>query len=301
MREPDYFPAGPRLFPRWPIWRPDWALALLAITLAILFLPKVLSAALVFLRPGGARAFGGATRFLLSVVLEFLASSLFAPIRMLFHTKFVLTNLVGRVVVWRSPPRGDHETTWREAIRHHGLDTLFATAWGAGIYWLNPQYFWWLTPIVGALVLSVPAVRAHEPRPVRRRRAPRRIVRHAGRGRRRRRSCSSSKPPSPRRNAAMQGSPHRSATASCGRSSTLTSTRSTFGSSASRVPRSPRSRERRLVLAERLLAEGPEALRDRDRKALLLDARRIEELHRQVWELPSMEQARPWGRPGSGP
>ena len=47
----------------------------------------------------------------MSVVLEFLASSLFAPIRMLFHTKFVLTNLIGRIVVWRSPPRGEHETS----------------------------------------------------------------------------------------------------------------------------------------------------------------------------------------------
>ena len=59
--------------------------------------------------------------------------------------------------------------------------------------------------------------------------------------------------------------------------------------------------ERRLVLVERALAEGPAALQDRERKILLLDARRFEELHRNVWELPSAEQTRPWGRPGVPP
>ena len=63
LREPDYFPSGPSLFPQWPIWRPDWAIALFTVTLAILFLPKMLSAVLVFFR-GDARRFGGVIRFL---------------------------------------------------------------------------------------------------------------------------------------------------------------------------------------------------------------------------------------------
>jgi membrane glycosyltransferase len=300
VREPDYFPAGPSLFPRWPIWRPDWALALLTITLAILFVPKVLSAALVFLRPGGARAFGGATRFLLSVVLEFVASSLFAPIRMLFHTKFVLTNLVGRVVLWRSPPRGDQETTWREAIRRHGLATLFATAWGAGIYWLNPQYARWLAPIVGALIVSVP-VSVFMSR-----------VRFGAAARRSGLFVTPEEAVPPpelleleaavaaaqRRDAGL-AAPERDGFVRAVVDPYLNALHLWF----LRKPRSskPSIAQQRLVLVERLLAEGPEALRDRDRKALLLDARRFEELHRQVWELPSAEQARPWGRPGSGP
>ncbi|MGH7803972.1 MAG: glucans biosynthesis glucosyltransferase MdoH, partial [Candidatus Binatia bacterium] len=156
VTEPDYFPEeGPSLFPQWPIWRPDWAYSLLTITFAILFVPKVLSVILVMMR-GQGRLFGGWLRFLTSIVLEFVASSLFAPIRMVFHTKFVLTNLLGRVVAWRSPPRGVHETSWSEALRHHLGATLLASAWGAGVYWMNPDYFWWLTPIVGALILSVP-------------------------------------------------------------------------------------------------------------------------------------------------
>src|SRR5947208_14503217 len=47
LREPNYFPSGPSLFPEWPIWRPNWARALLAVTGMILFLPKLLSVALI--------------------------------------------------------------------------------------------------------------------------------------------------------------------------------------------------------------------------------------------------------------
>src|SRR5262249_45123640 len=51
---------------------------------------------------------------------------------------------------------GDDETTWGQAVSHHGFDWLVATAWGATLFWLNPHYFWWVTPIIGALVLAVP-------------------------------------------------------------------------------------------------------------------------------------------------
>jgi len=155
VREPEYFPAGRSLFPEWPVWRPGWAIALLAVTGTILFLPKILSIALILVR-GRRRDYGGFIRLLTSVLLEFLLSALFAPIRMVFHARFVFSNLLGRTVSWRSQTREDSETTWGEALRYHGVDTLWATAWALGVHSLNPQYFWWLTPIVSALILSVP-------------------------------------------------------------------------------------------------------------------------------------------------
>ena len=36
LKAPEYFPHGRSLFPEWPIWRPDWAIALLAVTGPIL-------------------------------------------------------------------------------------------------------------------------------------------------------------------------------------------------------------------------------------------------------------------------
>jgi hypothetical protein len=39
----------------------------------------------------------------------------------------------------------------------------------------------------------------------------------------------------------------------------------------------------------------------RERRIVLLDSPAIDELHRRVWELPSDERARAWGRPGRTP
>ena len=129
----------------------------MAVTGMILFLPKVLSIVLIAVKGRrSTRAYGGVIRLTLSVVLEILLSSLLAPIRMVFHSRFVLQNLIGRTVTWGSQEREDAETRWREAIRYHGLDTIFASAWGIGLYWLNPSYFWWVTPIITALILSIP-------------------------------------------------------------------------------------------------------------------------------------------------
>src|SRR5439155_1196865 len=122
----------------------------------ILFLPKILSVVLIVLKRRSARAFGGVLRLSLGVLLEILLSSLLAPIRMVFHSRFVLLNLVGRTVGWGPQGREEITTSWREALRHHGLDSLFASAWGAGLFWLSPGYFWWVTPVIGALILSVP-------------------------------------------------------------------------------------------------------------------------------------------------
>src|SRR5262249_27238572 len=134
FHEPEYFPHGRSLFPEWPVWRPDWALYLMAVARVILFLPEVLSVALVIFKGRNAGGYGGGFRLSLSVWLEILLSSLLAPIRMVFHSRFVLQNLLGRTVAWRSQGREDAETRWREALRHHGLDTVFASAWGFSLY-----------------------------------------------------------------------------------------------------------------------------------------------------------------------
>src|SRR5262245_38263860 len=155
LLEPDYFPHGPSLFPEWPIWRPDWAIALMGVIGMILFLPKLLSVALIALGRRS-RGYGGVVRLAVSVVLEVMTSSVLAPIRMVFHSRYVLLNLLGRTVGWKSQGRDDAETSWREAFRHHAGDSLFASAWGGALYWLNPDFFWWTTPIIGALLLSIP-------------------------------------------------------------------------------------------------------------------------------------------------
>jgi membrane glycosyltransferase len=293
IRVPEYFPSGRSLFPEWPVWRPDWALWLLATTGAILFLPKFLSILLIMIRHGGARSFGGIGRLTLSVLLEIALSALFAPIRMVFHARFVATNLMGRTVVWRSSAREDTETTWRDALRQHGIDTLWATAWGIGVYWLNPHYFWWLTPIVVALILSVPLSA---------------ITSWVSLGDRARRLGlflipEETAPPIELRELAAECETAHQRKAAEELPYVDGFVRAVVDPTANAIHRAllggarsvkPSIRRARQALAERALSKGPTALSAQDRRVLLFDPGLLGTLHRAVWQSDT-EPARAWG------
>ncbi|MCW5604225.1 MAG: glucans biosynthesis glucosyltransferase MdoH, partial [Burkholderiales bacterium] len=151
---PQYFVEPYQLFPLWPEWRPERAIALFCATATVLFLPKILSVVLICAK--GARRFGGILRLFLSMLGELVLSMLLAPIRMLFHTHFVVAALSGWGIQWKSPPREDAETGWGEALRRHGGHTLLGMAWAGVVYWLNPSFLWWLLPVAGALMVSIP-------------------------------------------------------------------------------------------------------------------------------------------------
>jgi membrane glycosyltransferase len=295
--EPEYFPHGRSLFPEWPIWRPDWALYLMAVTGMILFLPKVLSIVLIVFKGRNTRAYGGFFKLSFSVLLEILLSSLFAPIRMVFHSRFVLQNVLGRTVTWRSQGREDAETGWREALRHHGLDTLSASAWGTGLYWLNPGYFWWVTPIIGALILSVPlSVFASRVRLGDRARAwglflipeettlPREL--QDLRDYQEAAQLQAVQLPKAEADGFVRAAvdPYVNALhrALLGRSRLL----------------NPSIRAARAAWLDCALAKGPAALQPWQRSVLLSDPDMVTELHHRVWELADRERAVRWGRPG---
>jgi len=154
LSEPEYFVEPYQLFPIWPEWHPQWAIGLFATTLFLLYLPKVLAIGLIIVR--GARNYGGAWRLVLSALAEMLLSMLLAPIRMLFHTGFVVSALTGSTFRWLSPPRDDAQTTWGDALRRHGVHTLIGIGWAGVAAWLDIRFLWWLLPVVGALSLSIP-------------------------------------------------------------------------------------------------------------------------------------------------
>jgi membrane glycosyltransferase len=151
---PSYFVEPRQLFPRWPEWNLAWALGLLSATAVLLFLPKLLAAALAAWR--GAQGWGGALRLGAGTGLEIVLSALLAPVRMLFHTQFVLSALSGRALQWKSPPREDAETTWDYAWRQHGWHALLGLAWLLTVYSLDPAFLRWLLPVAGAMVVAIP-------------------------------------------------------------------------------------------------------------------------------------------------
>jgi membrane glycosyltransferase len=290
--EPDYFPSGPSLFPEWPVWRPNWAISLLAVTGMILFVPKILSVLLITVH-GQARAFGGVLWLLASVILDVLLSSLLAPIRMAFHSRFVFTNLIGRTVTWRSQTREDAETSWADAVRAHGFDTIFASAWGVALYMLNPDYFWWILPIIGALVLAIPVsvmasrvtsgTRARElglfltpeeqdPPPEMRAVAARLAA------------LSPAREPDAFLEAAVDpyvNALHRA----------LLRPARTLG---------PSIRAAHTALVDEALRKGPAAVTAEERRALLRHPDLVAELHRRVWDEDDAERAALWHLPGAG-
>jgi membrane glycosyltransferase len=278
---PEYFPLGRSLFPEWPVWHLDRALSLMAVTGVILFLPKLLGIALIVLRRQ-ARAFGGILALCAGCVIEMLLSALLAPIRMVFHSRFLITNLLGREVKWVSQRREESETAWREALRAHGLDTLAATLWGAGLHALNPGYFWWLAPIIAALLLSVPlSVLASRVRAGLRAQqlglllipeefAPPGEIRELQR----------------RLGEMERARPERREREGAGFVRAITDP---YANALHRVllrgPRRlhPRILAARRALAERALRAGPEALSPRERIILLTDGDRVDALHDDAW------------------
>lgn len=78
LTEPQYFLQPRQLFPVWPQWRPELAIALFASTMVLLFLPKLLSIILVWCK--GPKEYGGFIRVTLSLLLEVLFSVLLAPV-----------------------------------------------------------------------------------------------------------------------------------------------------------------------------------------------------------------------------
>ena len=274
LSEPVYFREPNQLFPLWPEWHPEWAIRLFGATATLLFLPKLLAALILLLRPAELRGFGGALPMLGSVLLETLFSALLAPVRMLFHTKFVVGALLGWKLVWKSPPRGDNETTWREALEKHGGGTLLGLLWAAGVYWLDPDFLWWLLPVVGSLVFSIPmSVWSSRVRLGRRFRDARLFL-----------IPEESMPPRELRwlrNAVRRASgeiadfrravvdPHMQALVSA------------FGSPRERRPAALREQRERLL--ERALREGPDALDDIGRNLILQDPLLLSRLHARVW------------------
>ena len=292
MREPVYFPAGRSLFPQWPVWHPRWALTLLATTAIILFLPKLLSALVIIIK-GRAREFSGMVKLLASVFLEVLFSTLFAPVRMMFHSKFVFVTLMGQQVGWGGQQRSDLGTSWGEALRLHGAGTAFAFVWAAVLFLVNRSFFWWNTPIFIPLLLSIPfsvwSSRASMGRAFRRMGlfvipeevSPPPVLQCLENILQGEKSLSLPRIPDGQGFARAVADPqvnllHRS----------LLRTQRKL---------SPAIANRRRELLEKAFAQGPESLSVREKKELLYDPQCLQELHWRVWEAAGQASSAQWG------
>jgi membrane glycosyltransferase len=132
------------------------ALLIFTICMIVIMLPKFL--ALIDLANDWPRRnlFGGLSRATLSVVGETIFSTLHAPLLMLWHTRFVVTNFLGISVGWTTQKRAAGGTTWLFAFQRHWGHTLIGIIWGAFMWQLEPKLFWWFTPVLAGMALSIP-------------------------------------------------------------------------------------------------------------------------------------------------
>ncbi|MGE9270200.1 MAG: hypothetical protein ACQKBU_05300, partial [Verrucomicrobiales bacterium] len=136
------------------------AVQLLSLTAVLLFLPKALCVYDLLATPKRRELFGGLAQAAAGAFVETGFSALIAPINMMFHTQFVLWNLMGKKVGWASQNRAASGTSWGEAWRTHrshvlvgfvlGLLAVFA-AGSSGLVLISPL----LVGLLGSPFLSV--------------------------------------------------------------------------------------------------------------------------------------------------
>ncbi|HSY18864.1 MAG TPA: glucans biosynthesis glucosyltransferase MdoH [Candidatus Acidoferrales bacterium] len=134
----------------------EHAFLIFVICMVVIMLPKFLSLIDLSLDWPRRKQFGGLLNATGGVIGETIFSTLHAPLLMLWHTRFVLTNIAGISVGWTTQRRTADGTDWLYAAQRHWGHTLIGLLWGWATWELNPGLFWWFTPVLAGMVFSIP-------------------------------------------------------------------------------------------------------------------------------------------------
>jgi membrane glycosyltransferase len=116
------------------------AFLIFMICMVVIMLPKFLS--LIDLANDWPRRkqFGGLLNATGGVMGETIFSTLHAPLLMLWHTRFVVTNIAGISVGWTTQKRSADGTDWLYAAQRHWGHTLIGLVWGWFTWELDPAF-----------------------------------------------------------------------------------------------------------------------------------------------------------------
>ncbi|HPY41747.1 MAG TPA: glucans biosynthesis glucosyltransferase MdoH, partial [Thiolinea sp.] len=129
--------------------------ALLGLTITLLFFYKTFGL-IQTLRKRTIKWFGGSLALARSVIVETLLSMLTAPVRMMYYSKFVVQILRGKRANWGTQQRTGGGLSWQDATREYAWITAIGVVWSALLLMVNPMAFWWMSPVLAGLVLSIP-------------------------------------------------------------------------------------------------------------------------------------------------
>lgn len=149
-----FFPDSNALFPVWPIDRSDEMIGLLAFTLGMLVLPKLMSVLLIAARRDLRRVYGNVGLLAVAALLELLHSALLAPVMMLLHTRFVFSILLGRQTGWVAQRRHDARISLGAALWAHRWHAAIGVVWGGAALTVAGGFFWWLLPVLAGLAFA---------------------------------------------------------------------------------------------------------------------------------------------------
>ena len=124
--------------------------------MVVLLLPKALALLELVFDPRAAAPSADCSSATAGAVGETIFSTLHAPLLMLWHTRFVVTILLGKGVGWGTQKRAADGTTWAFAFRRHWGHTVIGALWGVLVWQLDAATFWWFTPVLAGMILSIP-------------------------------------------------------------------------------------------------------------------------------------------------
>jgi membrane glycosyltransferase len=153
---PTYFGSEVSLFPKWPVFDAQKALALFLATVLIVHLPKLLGAIWALRNARERQQHGGLARVVAGVLIESVLSTLIAPLLMLSQTSAVASILVGRDAGWGAQRRVGEENSLAQLLHQYRWPTMWGLT-GAAICWsISPAVFAWMSPIIIGLLLAAP-------------------------------------------------------------------------------------------------------------------------------------------------
>lgn len=151
---PNYFPEGFSLFPVWPVFDPELALKLFAVTGVVLFLPKILGLLLALRDREIRRGCGGTIGLIKSFIAEIFVSMLLSPVMMLIQTGFVIDVLLGRDSGWNNQNREDSHIPFKPLLVRHAPHVMMGLIFGGLSFLISWAAFLWFLPIALALIVS---------------------------------------------------------------------------------------------------------------------------------------------------
>nr|WP_159997906.1 glucans biosynthesis glucosyltransferase MdoH [Roseomonas sp. 18066] len=153
---PEYFPAGPSLFPEWPVVDPVRAMWVFIGTMSLLLAPKLMAWIALLFHARDRRGAGGMIRAFLSMIVETLVAGLLAPVTMLTQSVDVIAILMGRDSGWNAQKRDDGSVPFGQVVRLYWKHTLFGLVFGGAAWLVSPYLALWMSPVVIGLALAIP-------------------------------------------------------------------------------------------------------------------------------------------------